>query len=104
MSWSHANERSVGYLHVLWSRDCKIPYMYLTCSVRLAFGHPRVPCGFHTGMGTSVRLVLREPYGPVRMPYGLGNTLTISSAGHTGSGEARGCNKTTNWPSMGTKS
>ena len=42
------------------------------------------PCGFHTSMGTSVRSVLREPYGPVRMPCELGNTRTISGAGPYG--------------------
>ena len=55
----------MDYLRVLWSRGCKIPYMYLTGSVRFTCGHPRGPGGFHTGMGTSVRSVLREPYGPV---------------------------------------
>ena len=73
MLWSHVYGRSMGYLHVLCSRGCKIPYVYLTGSVRFTCGHPKSPCGFHSGMGTSVRSVLREPYGPVRMPCGLEN-------------------------------
>ena len=58
--WSHAYGRSVGYLRVLWSRGCKVPYVYLTGSVRFTHGHPKGPCGFHTGMETSVGSVLRE--------------------------------------------
>ena len=42
------------YLRVLWSRGCKIPYVYLTDSVRFTCRYPRGPCGFHTGMGTSI--------------------------------------------------
>ena len=117
--WSHAYGRSMGYLHVLWSRGCKIPYVYLTCSVRFTCGPTKGTCGFLSGMGTSVSSVLREPYGPVRMPCGLGNTRTISG-GSAFLGPVRPAtvrsgyvyqvkhdyvkraNKTTNWPSMGT--
>ena len=78
--WSHAYGRS-SYLRVVWSRGCKIPYVYLKGSVRLTCEHPKGPCGFHTGIGTSVRSVLREPYDPVRTPCGLGNICAISGAG-----------------------
>ena len=84
MLWSHAHGRSMGgYLHVLWSRGCKIPYVYLTGSIRFMCGHLRGPCGFHTTIGTSVHSVLREPYGPspMQMPCGPGNTCMISGAG-----------------------
>ena len=114
----------MGYLHVLWSRDCKIPYVYLTGSVRLMCRHPRGPCGFRTGMATALHSVLRETYCPGRMHCGLWNTRTISGACLMGADETRECtlglyllsqsrlcyiwpiraNKTTNWPSMGTKS
>ena len=99
------------------------PYVYLISSVRFTCGPPRGPCGFHTGMGTSVRSVLRESYGPVRIA-GLGISVRSVVQGLTGSGEARECTlglylpsqtrlcdmwpirarKTTNWLSMGTKS
>ena len=69
MLWSHA----YGRLRVLWSRGCKI-------RVRFTCGLPRGLCGFHTGMGTYVRSVLRKPYGPIRMSCRLGNTRTISGA------------------------
>ena len=62
----------------------EIPYVYLTGSVRFMCGHPKVPCRFHTGMGTSVRSVLMELYGPVRMPCGLGNICTIGGEGPYG--------------------
>ena len=94
MLWSHAYERYIGYMRVVWSRCCKIPYLYLTGSVRFTCGHPRGPYGFHTGMGTSVRSVLRKLYGPVRMPCGLGNTRTISGGvlwGPVRPGSARSC-------------
>ena len=70
----------MGYLRVLWSRGCKIPYVYLTCSIRFTCGHPRCPCGFHTGMGTSVR-----------SRAGLGVSVRSVVQGLTGSGEAREC-------------
>ena len=60
MLWSHAYGRSMCYLRVLWSRGCKIPYLYLTGSVRFTCGYPRGPCGFHTGMGTSVAGTVRS--------------------------------------------
>ena len=53
----------MGYMRVLWSRGCKIPYVYLTGYIRFKCGHPRGPCGFLTGMGTSVRTVFGELYG-----------------------------------------
>ena len=84
MLWSHAYRRSIGYLRVVWPRGCKIPYVYINGSVRFKCEHFKARCGFHTGMGTSVRLVLRKPYGPVRTPCGLGNNLTISGAGPYG--------------------
>ena len=84
MLWSHAYGCSMGYLLVLWSRGCKIPYVYPTGSVRFTRGHPRGPCGFHLGMGTSVCSVFREVYGPMQMPCALGNTCMISDAGHYG--------------------
>ena len=123
MLWSHAYGRSMGYLRVLWSGGCKLPYVYLTGSVRFTCGHPWGPCGFHTGMATTVRSVLPEPYGPVWMVCRLGNTRTISGAGPCGVRwgprvHARiiftkpntcdswpvSARKTTNWPSMGTES
>ena len=55
MLWSHAYGSCMGYLRILWSRGCKIPYVYLTGSVRFTCGYPRGPRGFHSGMGTSVR-------------------------------------------------
>ena len=79
--WSHAYGCSMGHLCFLWSRSCKISYVYLDGSVRYTCGHLRGPYGFYTHMGTSVHSVLREPYGPVRMLCGLGNTRTISGAG-----------------------
>ena len=84
MIWSHAYGRSKGYLRVVWSRGCKIPCVYLKGSIRFTCEHPRAHCGFHSGMGTSVRSVLREPYGPVRTPCGLGNVRTIRGAGPYG--------------------
>ena len=80
----HMHGRSMGYLRVLWSRSCKIPYVYLTGSVRFRSGHPKGPYGFHTDMGTSVHSVVRESYGPARKPCGLGNTRTINGAGPYG--------------------
>ena len=80
----HAYGPSMGYLRVLWSRGCKIPYVYLTGYVRFTCRHPRGPCGFYTGMGASLRSVLRELYGPVRMQCGLGNIRTIGGAGPYG--------------------
>ena len=52
--WSHANGRSMGYLRVIWSRVeryVRVPYMLrkFTC------GHPIGLCGFHMGVGTSIR-------------------------------------------------
>ena len=44
-----------GLSACFWSRGWKIPYVYLTGYVRFTCGHPRGPCGFHTGMGTSSR-------------------------------------------------
>ena len=78
--WSHTYGRS-SYLRVVWTRGCKIPYVYIKGSVRFMCEHPRGPCGFHTGMGTSVRSVLQKPYDPVRTPYGLGNICAISGPG-----------------------
>ena len=43
MLWSHAYGRSMGYMCVLWSRGCKIPYVYLAGFVRFTCGHPRGP-------------------------------------------------------------
>ena len=74
----------MGYLRVLWSRGCKIPYVYPTGSIRFTRGHPRGFCGFYSGMGASVRSVLREVDGSVRMPCRLGNTGTIRGAGPYG--------------------
>ena len=65
---------------------------FLTGSVSFTCGHPMGPCGFHTGIRTSVSSVSCKPYGPVRMPCGLGNTRMISGAGpFTGSGEVLEC-------------
>ena len=59
MLWSHAYGPSVGYLHVLlsrgWGDTIRVPYRTRKVQVR-------APCGFRTGMGTSVRSVLRELY------------------------------------------
>ena len=44
----HTGALWVSYLHVLLSRGCKIPYMYLTSSIRFTCGYPRGHCGFHT--------------------------------------------------------
>ena len=57
---------------------------YRTGSVSFACKHPRGSYGFHTGMGTSVRSVLRELYSHMRMPCGLGNIRTIGGAGPYG--------------------
>ena len=51
--WSHANGRSMGYLRVIWSRGWKI--RTCTLHVRFTCGHPMNICGFHMGMGTSIR-------------------------------------------------
>ena len=56
----------MGYLRVLWTRGCKIPYVYLIGSIRFTCGHPRGHCGFHTGMGTSVQF-FRALRGTVRL-------------------------------------
>ena len=51
---------------------CKI--LYLTGSVRVTCGYPRGPCGFHTGMGTSVAGTVRCRVDAVRAwqyPYDL---------------------------------
>ena len=76
------------YLCVLWSRDCKLPYVYLTCSVRLTCRYPRGLCGYHTGMGTSVAGTVRS-----RVVCRAGLTIPVRSVvqGITGSGEAREC-------------
>ena len=84
MLWSRAYGPSVGYLRVLWSRGCKIPYVYFTGYVMFKCGHPEGLCGFHTGMGTSVRSILRELYGPMRVSCGLGNIRSIVGAGPHG--------------------
>ena len=90
--WPHAYGRS-SYLRVVWSRGCKIPYVYLKGSVRFTCEHPK---------------------GTLWIPYGHWNIRTFSFAGtvrsradavrawkylcdqwcrsfNTGSGEAREC-------------
>ena len=91
MVWSHAYGRSTGYLRVLWSRGCKIPYVYLIGSVRFKCGYPRGPCGFHTDMGSSVRSGLREPYGPMWMTCDLEMPIRSVVQGLTRSGETHEC-------------
>ena len=84
--------RCCGHMHtgVLWV-ICVSVVTGLQDTVRVPYVRPpRGPCGFHTGMGTSVRSVLPEPYGPVRICW-LGNTRTISGVGPYGADEAHEC-------------
>ena len=57
------------YLRVLWPRGCKIPYVYLTGSMRFTCGHPR----------------------GLWIPYGHGNIRMFSFAGTVRSHADTGC-------------
>ena len=76
MLWAHAYGRSMGYLRVLWSRGCKIPYVNLTGSVRFTCGHHRGPCGLHAGMRTSVRSVLPSDFARSVLPSDFARVYT----------------------------
>ena len=89
MLWSHAYGRSIGYLRVLCSRGCQIPYLYPTGCVRFTRDHSRGPCGFISDMGVSVRSVLRECTVPCGCRSGLGIPARSFVQGLTGFGEAR---------------